>query len=388
MKNSYRSVFQSAWLFGVLLLQGVAAQASLLTDLQGLNSQTVVLKSYLGSTDPAAADVCARLIEADRMARSINDQIAAVDQGLTTRMQIDAPTLTELDALSGNSRGLANEALGLSALYTLAPSADAFAIKDGITAMLQLSDDIGEMANRIGEMADKILVMSDNIGLMADRILASQELQSQNLQVTTNSVLATQTNALTLVSVVEDSSYNVSFDTLIANGGLLAARMSAVVLNPFTLDTQLATVASDVRGFLDQVKAVNGTIETDGSNMTVYQTADALSKLTNTAAMLNGLSVALDGYVIAVGGIQAVTSSTKLRPSLKSMLQMSADIGSMANRILEMADQILAMADNIGMQADQILATQAAMNGSVATTQASILSTQTAVIGIIVVRQL
>lgn len=74
--------------------------------------------------------------------------------------------------------------------------------------------------------------------------------------------------------------------------------------------------------------------------------------------------------------------------SLKSMLQLSADIGSMANRILEMADQILAMADNIGMQADQILATQAAMNGSVATTQAGILNAQTAVIGIIVVRRL
>jgi hypothetical protein len=388
MKNSYRrSIFQSALLFGMLMLQSMAAQASLVTDLQALNSQTVALKSYLGSTDPAAADVCARLVEADRVARSINDQIAAVDQGLTTRIQVDASTLNELDALSGNTLGLSNEVLGLSALYTLT-TGDAFAIKDGITAMLQLSDDIGEMANRIGEMADKILVMSDNIGLMADRILVTQQLQTQNLQVTTGTLLATQTNALQLVSVIEDSSYNVSFDNLIANGGLLAARMSAVVLNPFTLDTQLATVATDVRGFLDQVKAVNGTIELDGSNMTMYQTADALTKLTSTAAMLNGLSTALDGYVIAVGGLQAVTSSTKLKPSLKSMLQMSADIGSMANRILEMADQILAMADNIGLQADQILATQTAMNGSVATTQYSILNAQTAVIGIIVARQL
>jgi hypothetical protein len=388
MKNSYRRpIFQSALLFGVLLLQSVGAQASLVSDLQALNSQTLALKSYMANTDPAANDVCVRLVEADRMARSINDGIAAIDQGLTTRIQVDTSTLSELDALSGNTLGLSNEALGLSALYTLS-TADAFAIKDGITAMLQLSDDIGEMANRIGEMADKILVMSDNIGLMADRILVTQQLQTQNLEVTTNTLLATQTNVLQLVAVIEDSSYNASFDTLIANGGLLAARMSAVVLNPFTLDTQLATVAADVRTFLDQVKAVNGTIELDGSNMTAYQTADALTKLTSTAAMLNGLSTALDGYVVAVSGLQAMTSSTKLRPSLKSMLQMSADIGSMANRILEMADQILAMADNIGMQADQILATQSAMNGSVATTQYSILNAQTAVIGIIVARQL
>ncbi len=383
-----RPFFASAMLFGVLLLQSAVAQAGLATDLQALNTQALALKSYMTSTDPAASDACARLVEADRMARTIIDGIAAVDQGLTAGIQLDSSTLDELDALSGNNLGLANEALGLSALYTLWTTADAFTIKDGITAMLQLSDDIGTMADRIGEMADKILVMSDNIRIMADRILVTQQLQSQNLEVTTNTLLATQTNALQLVAVIEDSSYNASFDSLIANGGLLAARMSAVVFNPLTLDQQLAAVATDVRTFLDQIKAVNGTIETDGANMTLVQTADALTKLTSTAAMLNGLSTALDGYVIALGGVQAVTSSTRLKPSLKSMLQLSADIGSMANRILEMADQILAMADNIGMQADQILATQAAMNGSVATTQSSILGAQTAVVGIIVARNL
>jgi len=104
-------------------------------------------------------------------------------------------------------------------------------------------------------MADQILVMSDNIGVMADRILVTQQLQNQNLQLTTATLLTTQENALKLVAVVADSSYNVSLDSLIANGGRLAARMSAVVLNPLTLDKQLATVASDVRTFLDQVMA-------------------------------------------------------------------------------------------------------------------------------------
>lgn len=386
---SSRAIFQSALLFGALMLQSVAAQASLSTDLQALNSQSVTLQSYLAGTDIAANDACARLVEADRMARVIIDGIAAIDQSLTTGILVDTTTLNELDALSGNAVSLANEALGLSTeLNTLSTTADAFAIKDGLTAMLQLSDDIGSMADRIGEMADKILVMSDNIGLMADRILVTQQLQSQNLQTSTNTLLTTQSNALQLVAVVEDSSYNVSFDSLIANGGLLAARMSTVVLNPFTLNTQLATVATDVRTFLDQVKAVNDTIEVDGTNLTLVQTADALTKLTSTAAMLNGLSTALNGYVIALGGVQAMTTSTKLKPSLKSMLQISADIGGMANRILEMADQILAMADNIGMQADQILVTQTAMNGSVATTQTSILNAQTAVINLIVLRNL
>ena len=380
---------KAALLFGILLLQGADARADLATDLQALNGQALSLKTYMAGTDPAASDACARMVEADRMAREISNGLSEIDQGLTAVLHTDQATLDALDGLSGNNLGLANEALRLSlALKALATTADALTIKDGLTAMLQLSDDIGSMADRIGEMADKILVMSDNIGVMADRILVTQQLQNQNLQLTTATLLTTQENALKLVAVVADSSYNVSLDSLIANGGRLAARMSAVVLNPLTLDKQLATVASDVRTFLDQVKAVNGTIELDASRKTLYQTADALTKLGSTAAMLNGLSTALNGYVIALGGLQSITSASKLTPSMKSMLQMSADIGIMANRILEMADQILAMADNIGMQADQILATQAAMNGSVATTQASILNAQTAVVGIIVARRL
>ena len=390
MKRFNPSLYlKAALLFGILLLQGADARADLATDLQALNGQALSLRTYMAATDPAASDACARMVEADRMAREISNGLSEIDQGLTAVLHTDQATLDALDGLSGNNLGLANEALRLSlALKALATTADALTIKDGLTAMLQLSDDIGSMADRIGEMADKILVMSDNIGVMADRILVTQQLQNQNLQLTTATLLTTQENALKLVAVVADSSYNVSLDSLVANGGLLAARMSALVLNPLTLDKQLATVASDVRTFLDQVKAVNGSIELDASRMTLYQTADALTKLTSTAAMLNGLSTALNGYVIALNGIQAATTSTKLKPSLKSMLQLSADIGGMSNRILEMADQILAMADNIGMQADQILATQSAMNGSVATTQFSILNAQTAVINIIVLRKL
>ena len=40
--------------------------------------------------------------------------------------------------------------------------------------------------------------------------------------------------------------------------------------------------------------------------------------------------------------LKNITSSTSLSASLKSMLQLSADIGVMANRILEMGDLILA----------------------------------------------
>jgi hypothetical protein len=67
---------------------------------------------------------------------------------------------------------------------------------------------------------------------------------------------------------------------------------------------------------------------------------------------------------------------------LRSTLQLSADIGTMADRILEMADVILAMSDNIGLEADQILLTQELQSTNLAATEGSILSTQTVVVGL------
>jgi len=54
--------------------------------------------------------------------------------------------------------------------------------KNYIHLMLELSDDIGEMADRINVMADKILIMANNIDSMADKLLVTQEIQSKNLE--------------------------------------------------------------------------------------------------------------------------------------------------------------------------------------------------------------
>ena len=70
-----------------------------------------------------------------------------------------------------------------------------------LTSMLRLSDDIGVMADRILEMSDQILIMADNIGLMADRILATQIIQGDNLQVIIDASLETQKNILLLFSM-------------------------------------------------------------------------------------------------------------------------------------------------------------------------------------------
>lgn len=372
-----------------MLLLSTGAQADLSTDLQDLNTQAAALQTYLQGAELTADDLCAPLNQANDLARNMVNSIAAVDASLAAPLQTDAAVYDALDELTNTGLGIANEALRLSVdLQALADTAEMITIKDGIAAMLQLSTDIGTMADRIGAMADRILVMSDNIGLMADRILQTQQLQNQNVALTTDSILQTQTNLLTLVSLIEDSTYELSFDGLNMEGCQLAAEMGSVMLHPWIMDSQLEAVAADVRAFLGDVQAVHDTVINDGTGNTLYVSYDALIQLGNLSLMLTSLATAVDGYVMAIGGLQPMTSTPTLRDAMASMLQLSGDIGIMANRILEMADQILVMSDNIGLQADQILATQEAMNMNVAATQTSILGAQAMVIQIIEMRSL
>jgi len=68
-----------------------------------------------------------------------------------------------------------------------------------IAAMLELSDDIGDMSDRILEMADKILIMGEQIGDMANRIVETHKIQSENVALTQANLLQAQTNLRTLL---------------------------------------------------------------------------------------------------------------------------------------------------------------------------------------------
>ena len=385
----YRRLLAPLFVLGLLMAITLPARADLTADLVTLNTEATALKSQLEGISLTPDSVCGPLVEANQAARDLVNSITAVDESLAAPLTVDAATMDAFDQLFVTGLGIANEALRLSVdLQTLSATADAITIKDGITAMLQLSDDIGTMADRIGAMSDKILVMADNIGLMADRIIATQQLQNQNVALTTQSILQTQTNALTLVSVVESASYDWDIASLTAEGMLLAGRMGAVMFHPWTMDDQMAAVAADVRTFLDEVKALEAVINADAAASTMNVSATTLIELGNLSLMLESLATAINGYVIAIGGLAAVTSDPTLYDSMQSMLTLSSDIGVMSNRILEMADQILVMADNIGLQADQILATQAAMNINIQTTQAAILGAQEFAINLIAARDL
>jgi len=374
-----------------ITLLSAPARADVATDLQALNTQATALQSYLEGVQLNAdsTPLCGPLVQADNMARDMVNSITAVDESLAAPLQLDADVLAGIEGLSNTTLSLANEALRLSVdLQSLSTAVDMITLKDALAAMLQLSTDIGSMADRIGEMADNILVMSDNIGLMADRILLTQELQNRNVELTINSILQTQTNTLALVSVVEDSTYELDFARLISEGELLAARMGAVAFSPWTLDDQLAAVRDDVKVFLAELQSVQDALVNDSTMNTLDISHDALIQLGNLSLMLTSLAGAVDGYVIAIEGLQAFTSSATLADAMHSMLMMSADIGILSNTILQMADNILVMSDNIGMQADQIVLTQQTMNLNVATTQTAILGAQQMAIGIIAARSL
>jgi hypothetical protein len=368
----------------LLLLTVSAVHADLKTDLANINNSIVELNSSITGVNLTSDSLCAPLIAIDQQASSIVDAIALVNANLAAPLTLDNDTLMLTENLFVNMASLSNSSSLLSTDITLLqPSTNAITLKDGITAMLQLSSDIGEMADRIGEMADNILIMSDNIGLMADRILQTQVIQSENIALTQNSILQTQTNALSLVSVAETASYDISLDTLVSQGELLVAKMSFVALNPWTMANQLQTVKTDLHAYLLQVVQFKELLNTDTLQNTVYINSQSLDALMNLSLIMSSVGTVIDGYVIMVNASKNFTRKTTLVDAMKSMLALSADIGKMSNSILEMADQILLMSDNIGMQADQIILTQQMQSVNIVAAQTSILAAQQLAIGII-----
>lgn len=370
--------------FAALAFSASFLQADLKTDLANINTSMVELNSSISTAELTSNTMCASLISLNKQAKEIVNAIALVNDGFSTPITLDNETLLLTENLFVTVASLSNQSSLLSDEITLLqPNTDAFILADAISAMLQLSSDIGEMADRIGEMADNILIMSDNIGLMADRILETQVIQSENIILTQNTILQIQTNTLALVSVIETASYDLSLNTLITQGNILVAQMASVSLNPWNMASELDNVQTDVHNYLVQVEQFKALLNTDMVQNTIYINSDALNKLVDLSIIMNSIGIVMDGYGTAIEASQSFTRTSTLLDAMDSMLSFSSDIGKLANNILEMADQILLMADNIGVAADQILLTQELQNTNIAATQASVLTAQQLAIGII-----
>jgi len=371
-------------LFAVLALSASFLQADLKTDLISINNSMTELNSSIASVELTSVSMCAPLIALNKQTQTVIDAIAATNNSFTSPITLDDETLVLAQDLFTNVAALSAQTSFLSSDITLlAPTTDAMTLGDGIRAVLQLSSDIGEMADRIGEMADNILIMSDNIGLMADRILQMQVIQSDNLLLTQNSVLATQTNTLSLVAVAETASYDLNLDSLVLDGNVLVAKMLLVSLTPWNMSSKLEDIQTEVNDYFLKVQQFQEILNTDADQNTMYINSDTLSSLVNLTLVMTSLSTAMDGYGIMIESIQVLTRDSTLKASMDSILSMSADIGKMSNSILEMADVILIMSDNIGLEADQILLTQELQSMNIAAAQTSVLAAQLLAIGII-----
>lgn len=370
--------------FAAFALSASLLQADLKTDLTNINTSMLELNSSISNVELNSTTMCASLISLNKQAKDIVNTIVLVNDSFSAPITLDNETLLLTENLFVSVAALSNQSSLLSNDITLLqPTTDALILSDAITAMLQLSGDIGEMADRIGEMADNILIMSDNIGLMADRILETQVIQSENMILTQNTVLQTQTNTLALVSVIETASYDLSLETLITEGNILVAKMALVTLNPWNMSSELEDVQTDVHNYLIQVEQFKALLNTHIAQNTLYINSDTLNSLVDLSIIMNSIGIVMDAYGTAIEASQLFTRESTLLAAMNSMLALSSDIGKVSNNILEMADQILLMADNIGLAADQILLTQELQSINIATTQASVLTAQQLAIGII-----
>lgn len=370
--------------FAALALSASLLQADLKMDLININNSMLELNSSISNIEVTSDTMCASLISLNKKAKDIVDTIIVTNDSFSTPITLDDETILLTENLFITVSSLSNQSSILSNDITLLlPNTEASTLADSISSMLKLSSDIGEMADRIGEMADNILIMSDNIGLMADRILEMQVIQNENMILTQNTLLQTQTNTLALVSVIETASYDLSLDTLITEGNILVAKMVLVTLNPWNMSRELEDVQTDVNNYLSQVQQFQSLLNTDMSQNTIYINSDTLNSLVDLSMIMTSIGIVMDAYGVSIEASQIFTSRTTLLDAMNSMLSLSSDIGKMSNSILEMADQILLMADNIGLAADQILLTQELQSINIATAQVSILAAQQLAIGII-----
>lgn len=359
------------------------------TDLVSLLSNAEIVNNQIANITLSPNNMCDNLKTANVSVAALIANIEILNAQLSAPLSINVDSLQALDDLSAVVSKMAASSTTLSLdLTTLNSTTDMLEISNALSALLSLADDIGTMANRILEMADKILIMADNIGLMADRIIVTQQIQSDNLALTQVSILATQQNSLALVSVLNSNTFTVAFNAETLSGNSITADIVATVLTQFNMAREWSSLATDVDALKAQILATNANINTAAATNTLTIDTESYAALADMSIMVNSISIAMQGLALATEALSSSTSDRTLSPSLDSILQMSADIGVMANSILEMADLILAMANNIGLTADQIIATQQLQSTDYAAILAAVDAAQITTINIIVAQSL
>jgi hypothetical protein len=289
-----------------------------------------------------------------------------------------------LDALSSLSQNMSVESVRLSMeLNTITDTAELFEYSAGLNAILQLSQDIGAMADRILEMADRILIMADNIGLMADRIITTQVIQSQNLALTQSSILLTQQNMVLLSDSLSTIAYNLTLGQILNNTDLLSNEMNQTTLTSTNMQSELASIQSQTIFLLESMTNLLDLMVTNSAEMSHYINADTLTMLGDLSVIHRALSASLESYANTIEQLAPLTDTVILSDATDTMLQLTKDIGVMSDRIMQMTGKIYIMADNIGLMSDKIVTTQNIQMTNVALTKSSLLTSQSIMVTVI-----
>ena len=367
----------------VLFVSSMTLRADIHSDLQNLVVQGNNLKDEIVSftfyQDTACMDMGALNKSIEDFTQSVGDTTVSMTAFSVRDEDMDA--MSELSYLVQN---MSTESVRLSIELTgLTGTAELFEYQAGLEAVLQLSQDIGAMADRILEMADRILTMADNIGLMADRIITTQVIQSQNLAVTQSSILMTQQNMVLLSDSLSTIAYNPTLAQIVDDVDALSIVMQTVDLNSVNLEVELTNIEAQTVALLDRSTALLDTVVTNSAQMSHYINADTLTMLGDLSRIYVALGSSLQAYSNTIEQVAPLTDTVILSDATDTMLQLTKDIGLMSDRIMEMTDKIFIMADNIGLMADRIVQTQNIQMSNVALTQSSLLASQSIMITVI-----
>ncbi len=369
--------------FIVLLVSSMPLRADIHTDLQNLLTQSNTLNSELESFTFDQNNSCMQM-------RTLNQSIEANTlnvKNITETMSSFTVTDADLDAMNNLSylvQNMSVESIRLSMeLNTITDTAELFEYSAGLSAILQLSQDIGAMADRILEMSNRILIMADNIGLMADRIITTQMIQSQNLALTQSSILLTQQNMVLLSDSLSTVAYNLTLGQIIDNAEVLSNEMNQTTLNSGNMQIELIAVQSLTVALLDNMTNLLDLMVTNSAKMSHYINADTLTMLGDLSVIYSTLGASLERYANTIEQVAPLTDTVILSDATATMLQLAKDIGVMSDRMMEMTNNIYIMADNIGLMSDNIVTTQNIQMANVALTESSLLTSQSIMITVI-----
>lgn len=177
--------------------------------------------------------------------------------------------------------------------------------------------------------------------------------------------------ALSLLAPDTGAALSTDLGGLVTQLQALDASLTTAAFSPPEACLDLGTMSTSVRGYVSSVEQVQAKLTAP-----VHPTSLDLDNLARLSALSVDMAVKARLLATQMRSVQGMYDLFEIRSGLSAMLRLSADIGTMANRILEMADRILVMADNIGTMADRILATQRLQSTNIAATQAALLATQ------------